>query len=105
MYQHRLALRAGPAVHLARACRYLDIAWVTATTLTCNGRVFRFSLRPDLLALAQRPAARTLARAAKVKKHLQYLRAFLRFVVARGEALRRPKDFAGLECGLREHAE
>eukprot|EP00959_Pyramimonas_sp_CCMP1952_P378035 7919120-Pyramimonas_sp.AAC.1 len=65
MYQHRLVLRAGPAVQLLRACRHLDIDWVSATSLACNGRAFRFSLRPDLLAQAHRSTARTLSRAAK----------------------------------------
>ncbi|CAK0828910.1 unnamed protein product, partial [Prorocentrum cordatum] len=92
----------GPFTLLDRACRALGIEWHAATSFKSTHYAFTFSIRPELLAQADRRDYPRLRKPARVDARLHDLCVFLRRCLAEREAARRPKDFGGLHQGFSE---
>ena len=93
---------AGPVLQLRRALEGFKIQWIAATRLSTGGHSVSFDPGPALFAMAAIDRGKGLMNSRRVRGILHDVRAFLRFAVVHHEAIRRPKDFDGLQAGLSE---
>jgi hypothetical protein len=92
----------GASVSALNALRMLGINWSRPFELTSGPLKLNFAVPHALLSAATPSTTKTATRSPSMSRLGHALRAFCRQVVARADALRRPKDFAGLEVGLSE---
>ncbi len=95
----RRSLWSGPMPQIDTALRWLGIDWSSPTSWVYNQRTFVFRLTEEERNL-HGASVQSFMRKGAAARILHNARDFLRFVLVSAEALRRPKDFGGLERGI-----
>ena len=98
-WPYRRTATLGPLHQPRAALKHLGIIWSAPFVFKCRGATLDFSVPQSVLDDVGQPASLLLRRPA-FSRLLHRLWEFLRDAMTSSEALRRPKDFKGLENGM-----
>ena len=101
-WEHRRRMHSGFTAQVMHAADWLGIVWSSPTQFSYRGLVFAYRIPDDIVDSLGQLSARGAMSHNAIRKVLHDCRTFLRTVVARSEANRRSKDFAGIDDGLEE---